>query len=125
MRVRVRCTALLLGTIAACGGVEQAPPERAIPCEVNAVLVHVCQKCHSSPPANGVPISLVTYDDTQALYSDRATYHDTPVWKVMRDLVRAGIMPQPPVVLDAADRATLLDWLDRGAPAATGGVSCP
>jgi hypothetical protein len=115
---------LLAVTLVGCGTAEP-PPADALPCEVSAVLVSVCQKCHASPPADGVPISLVTYDDTRASYSDGALYRETPVWKIMRDLVRQGVMPESPVVLPDADRATLLDWLDRGAPATPSGTKCP
>jgi hypothetical protein len=125
MRARPPSLVLLLAaTMAGCGEGDP-PPQQALPCEVNAVLVDVCQKCHSSPPRDGVPISLVTYEDTQAPYTDGVLYRGTPVWKVMGDLVRQGLMPQPPVILAAPDRATILDWLDRGAPPAPGGTKCP
>jgi hypothetical protein len=121
-----KCVSALLAfaiALPGCGGSD--PPEQSVPCDVNDVLVHVCQRCHSSPPADGVPISLVTYADTQASYSDMAAYDDTPVWKVMRDEVSRGLMPEPPVVLGAKDRSTLLDWLSRGAPPAPPGTACP
>jgi hypothetical protein len=126
MRSSLRCVAPLLAwAVAACGSGEQPADAPAIPCNVDVVLVQVCQKCHSSPPADGVPISLVTYEDTQAPYSDATTYHDTPTWRVMRDLVQQGLMPQPPVTLDAADRTTLLQWLGQDAPPAPTGTKCP
>src|SRR4051812_45661759 len=108
---------LLAATLMGCGTADP-PPAEALPCDVSAVLVSVCQKCHGSPPADGVPISLVTYDDTRAPYSDGALYRKTPVWKIMGDLVRQGVMPEKPVVLPDADCTTLLDWVDRGAPSA-------
>ncbi len=125
MRRRSSLPVLLLAlALSACSANGPAARE-SLPCDVSTVMVEVCQRCHGSPPKDGVPISLTTYEDTQAAYTDNALYRSTPVWKIMRDLVRQELMPQPPVVLRAEDRATLLDWLDRGAPPAASGDSCP
>ena len=89
-----------------------------IPCAPDRVLQNVCQHCHSSPPKNGAPFSLVTYDDTQREMDGH------PLWFFMEKYVTARIMPLPPVEISDGDRAVLLAWLRAGAPARAPGDSC-
>jgi hypothetical protein len=74
---------------------------------------------------------LLTYEDTQGPWSSTQVVHD-----VMLDVVSRGIMPyvtlndpptslMPPVApLTAAEKATLLGWLQQGA-LPEGGTDCP
>lgn len=90
-----------------------------LPCAPRDVLVRVCQQCHTAPPQNGAPLSLVTYDDVTRTIDGR------PVAEWMRRAIEADRMPLPPATLSAADRETLLAWLRDGAPPAPVGTSCP
>jgi hypothetical protein len=111
--------------LAACSGGAGAPLEAELPCDVDDVLQRACRTCHGAPPAEGVPLSLVTYADLRAPFTELPLYDDAPVWKVMGNVVSASLMPEPPARLDSTDRATLLDWVAHGAPAATEGQRCP
>ena len=91
---------------------------REIPCDARRVLQVVCQGCHTAPPRNQAPFSLVTYADTQVLVGGK------PVWTYMRVVVESGAMPLPPVKIDPADRDTLIRWLDAGAPTSFGPSAC-
>jgi len=84
------------------------------------VLEVRCQECHGNPPVHGAPFPLATYADTQA------DYFGKPVWMRMQNAIDAGFMPPiPKPPLSAEDKATMLDWLDRGAPSAGPGEACP
>jgi uncharacterized membrane protein len=89
-----------------------------LPCDVEHVLVTVCQHCHTSPPRNEAPFPLVTYADTQVTMSGH------PVWTFMLVVLESERMPLPPVQIEPRDRATLLAWLRAGAPAASGKSNC-
>jgi hypothetical protein len=114
-----------LMTLLACSSTTDEPPSP--PCDVKAVLSEVCDTCHSSPPKNGAPFSLVTYADTQAPLTELPTYDHTPTWKVMGDAVSSGLMPQPwpGVTFTTNQRQTLLAWVAAGAPAMAPGTQCP
>jgi hypothetical protein len=122
---RVSILSCLVGALVACSNADIDAPIDALPCDVDAVLGAVCQKCHASPPIEGAPISLVTYADTQAPYTSEPLYDGTATWKVIGDQLSAGLMPQAPVTISAADRAVLLDWVGHGAPPAPSGTTCP
>ncbi len=111
--------------LAACTAKSGAPSPVAsvssgleVPCGARRVLENVCQQCHSSPTRNSAPFPLVTYDDTHAMASGE------PLWHYMRIVVQSGVMPLPPVQLAAAERDTLLRWLNAGAPARTASDTC-
>lgn len=89
-----------------------------IPCDPNSVLQAVCQRCHSSPPQNGAPFPLVTYQDTQV------PSNGVPLWKFMRAVVQSGAMPLPPVQMDTSQRDLLLAWFDAGAPSRSATDMC-
>jgi uncharacterized membrane protein len=88
-------------------------------CSAFAVLQQKCVRCHSDPPVNGAPFSLDSYEATQVpshsgdeLRTDR-----------IKRAVESGFMPltslrvDPPVEpLTCEERATLLAWIDAGAP---------
>lgn len=112
-----------LATLTACGSTTDATVP--LPCDVQAVLGEVCDMCHSSPPKNGAPISLVTYADTQAIFTELPTFDHVPTWQAMGDAVQVGQMPPAGVTLSSDQRQTLLTWVDAGAPASAPGTQCP
>jgi hypothetical protein len=87
---------------------------------VLAVLIDKCQRCHSDPPALGVPVPLTSYDDTQVPVP---AANDEPVWQVMGQYLDVDAMPPNPPYLTAMEKTTLLDWIEAGAPPGDGG--CP
>lgn len=89
-----------------------------MPCAPNRVLVEVCQQCHTAPPKHGAPFSLVTYADVQRDLDGK------PIWHWMEQYVREGTMPLPPIHIADGDRATLLAWLQAGAPPRSDGGTC-
>jgi hypothetical protein len=93
-------------------------PTQFIPCDAQRVLDNVCQQCHTNPPKNSAPFPLVNYQDTHVVYSGN------PIWVHMRNAVESGVMPLPPVQIDAPSRDALLRWLNAGAPARTATDVC-
>jgi uncharacterized membrane protein len=93
------------------------------PCDVEAVLRAKCHTCHTMPPRNGAPMSLLTWAATQNLASGSATQK---IWERARDYVANNYMPymgSPTGPLTPAEKATLLGWLTAGAPPAA--QACP
>jgi uncharacterized membrane protein len=94
-------------------------------CQVHTVLEDKCQRCHTDPPENGAPFSLLTYEDTQVTDG-----RGRPRFERMRDAVESEYMPatfvklEPPVEpLTDNERAVLLDWVSAGGEP-TGGTRC-
>ena len=105
------------------GGADAGAPGQFYPCDVEAVLRAKCHTCHTMPPRNGAPMSLLTWAATQNLVSDSTT---VKVWQRARQYVASNYMPymgSPTGPLTPAEKATLLAWLEAGAlPAAQ---ACP
>lgn len=99
-------------------------------CAAYKIVSCVCQQCHQSPPVNGAPIPLMTYEDTQAPFPLATSTNR--VWQSMERAVASGEMPyigdadvMPPVTpLSDEHRNTLLTWLAEGAHP-LGGTTCP
>jgi hypothetical protein len=82
-----------------------------LPCEVQGVVSRNCQACHTSPPAYGAPMPLVTHDDL-------AKYSASITDRIHRGPEAEGRMPQKPTPpLSSDDLATLDAYLAAGAPA--------
>ncbi|MDX2053706.1 MAG: hypothetical protein SFV15_14995 [Polyangiaceae bacterium] len=96
-------------------------PNSQLPPDVDVVLKHKCRRCHTTPPANGAPFPLLTWEDTQKLR------YQSPIWKFIGSTVKSGFMPyriplDPPVErLTENEKKILLDWVQMGAPRATFG----
>lgn len=101
-------------------------------CDALAVIRAKCQRCHGEPLQHGAPVAFLSYEDTQAPYFTT----DKQWWEVMLADVTKDLMPyvalndpptsvKPPVEpLTAAEKATLLGWLQQGA-LPEGGTDCP
>jgi len=88
-------------------------------CDAFAIIEEKCVRCHGSPPAHGAPFSLDSYDATQVPSHDGKTIRADR----MGEVITSGFMPltslrlDPPVEsLSCEEKATLLEWIDRGAP---------
>jgi hypothetical protein len=98
------------------GGTSGGPT--SLPCDVDEVLAKNCRLCHSSPPAYGAPMSLMTWNDLHANAAgpggeSKKTY-DLVAEKIADDIVP---MPPPPNArLTAAARKVITDWVAAGAP---------
>jgi hypothetical protein len=100
-------------------------------CDALKVVQAKCQRCHTDPPENGAPVPFLTYEDFQRPYGESAFKY----WEVAIGVVEKDIMPyvalndpptslMPPVEpLEAAEKATLLGWLNEGAQP-SGGTEC-
>jgi cytochrome c551/c552 len=129
MSARLRSSLLVIPTLAlvACSTVNGAKSTGGaggtavenLPCDVDTVLKDHCQQCHGATPQFGAPMSLVTYADLVA------NAPEDPSQKVYQAVEArthddAKPMPQPPNPrLDAADQATLDNWIAAGAPPST------
>lgn len=118
---------VLLGLAAgACSGNGASPPTDAaaeaggayFPCDVQAVLVAKCHTCHSNPPRNAeVPFPLTEYAHVQRDYGGGVR-----IYQLMRAAIASDFMPlagSPTGPLTAEQKATMLRWLDDGAPPAS------
>jgi cytochrome c551/c552 len=95
-----------------------------LPCDVDSVLARNCRSCHSNPPQFAAPMPLVTYADLRAIApaDPDTTGTNVPVYQAVEQRINdnAAPMPQPPNPrLNAADTATLDNWVDAGAPPGT------
>ena len=96
-----------------------APPAMTgfYPCDVEAVMKVKCFLCHTSPPQMGAPMSLLTYQATQALI-DSGTGR---MWQRMKRYIEIDFMPldtSPNGPLAPGQKQLMLTWLGQGAPAA-------
>lgn len=85
-----------------------------IPCDVREVLQAHCVSCHDEPPVYGAPMALLSAADfASAAVSDPGRV----VHELAGERVRDEDRPMPPNGgLSESERATLLAWLDAGAP---------
>lgn len=114
------------------GGSAGTSQGEAMPDCVRQIVEAKCQRCHGDPLTNGAPAPFFTATDFQAQYFDT----EFKWWEISAERVDADTMPMvalndspnppnPPIEpLTPGEKATLLDWLERGAPAAGSGV-CP
>jgi cytochrome c peroxidase len=93
-------------------------PTGDYPCDVFTVLGNNCHTCHQSPPQNGAPFSLLTYEDTQADYAAGKKR-----WQRMKEVVEIGFMPLGSSLTDN-DKQILLGWLEGCAQPAAEGMGC-
>jgi hypothetical protein len=86
--------------------------EADIPCAPRHVLQTICQQCHTNPQKNGAPFPLINRSDIV-----EHVYYGVVVRELMIQELTAGRMPLAPVTISDEDKATLLGWLNGGAPA--------
>lgn len=89
-----------------------------IPCEPRHVLQTICQQCHTRPPRNGAPFSLVNRSDILDSRSGRI------IRELMIEQLEVRRMPLAPVKISDESRTILLEWLRAGAPAVSP-QTCP
>jgi hypothetical protein len=94
---------------------ETTPATGDFPCDVFAVLQNNCNSCHQSPPVNGAPFSLLTYEDTRELLF----MSTKPRWQRMGEVVESSFMPLGATIADP-DKQLLLDWVSSCALPADG-----
>lgn len=85
-------------------------------CQARTVFRDACQTCHGSELVGGAPMSLVTYEDTQAPSVFDAT---KTVYEAVAARVHDAARPMPPVSHDplSSDQLAALDaWIEAGAP---------
>lgn len=91
------------------------PSTTGLPCDVVAVLQGQCWSCHGPTPANGAPMSLVTYADLTA--KSTADMTKTNAERCVARMQDAS-NPMPPGTSggSAQDIATLQQWIAAGSP---------
>ena len=94
-----------------------------LPCDVAAVLESKCQPCHTSPPANGAPFPLLTYEDLESPYGAGMLR-----WQRVAEVVEPDAsLHMPPVVQPQptpAELDTLRAWFGACAPGVAEGSGC-
>ena len=98
------------------------PAGTDLPCDVDKVLADNCRKCHAAPPQFGSPMPLVTWDDLHAPAKSGGgrKVHELVIERIANDA--EPMPPAPNARLSEADRKTLTDWVQAGAPRGT--VEC-
>lgn len=102
-----------------------APPPDAgdLPCDVSAVFQNRCQTCHTSPPQNGAPFPLLTYEDLTSTYSA-----DLLRWQRVAQVIEPSSgLHMPPFTqpqLTQSDFDTLHAWFAACALAVPEGTGC-
>jgi len=116
----------LAGCSAAPGDVPQAlatdgQGQESAACDALAVVQAKCVRCHSDPPQNGAPFSLVDYAATQELAPSSKDPERTRADRML-SAVDLGYMPDTQLALDppvepltCEEKTTLLAWLRAGA----------
>jgi hypothetical protein len=109
---------LLASLVGGCG--EEGPPTATvgIPCDVQAALDAKCNRCHDASLAFGAPYPLTSFESFHEVHGTQPVY--ASVKAVIEDdyMPPVGVPAEPPIEpLTAAERSTLIDWLDAEAPA--------
>ena len=111
--------------MAGAGGTGSVPAGRAtggltpMPCDVSDIIKTSCQSCHAATPLSGVPMALLSWEDTQqpSVSNPSMTVHE-----LMKLRIHSADKPMPPppgTPLSAEKLAVLDAWLDGGAIAGT------
>ena len=113
---------LLAGALLACGDDAATAPEgeadERVPCEISALLLQHCTRCHGSSLREGAPVQFLRPADFRVERTGR-TVAQAAIAR-MRDRQR----PMPPATeppMPARDRDALIAWLEDGAPAEADG----
>ncbi len=93
------------------------------PCDVFAVIHSVCNPCHQNPPQNGAPFPLLTYADTQQLYTPSVGLIFQQMF-ISTGPAGSPRMPFGEAPLMGAQYATLHGWLGQCAPPVPAGTGC-
>lgn len=91
------------------------PTGPQLPCDVAAALSRACGECHGDAPSFGAPMPLADYDD---LHVPALTDPTRKVYELVAERIEAETKMMPPDGdITDEERATLLAWIDAGAPA--------
>jgi uncharacterized membrane protein len=108
---------------AGAGGAAGTVTAGGIPCDIQALLQSRCQGCHSNPPMNGAPMSLVSYANlTAASVADPAMSFAQRALARMQNTV-APMPPAPNARATAAEIASMSAWVATAYPKGTCGVA--
>lgn len=114
----MRCVWLVVASLLiACG---EASPQTPLPAEVDAVIALRCRQCHGRPRHNFAPISIVTWQDTQAVIENNDGTSET-VYEAIGRRIHDPRFPMPPFMqpeLLPDERAILDAWVQAGGPPA-------
>jgi hypothetical protein len=78
---------------------------------ITQILNHYkCRDCHSSPPSNGAPFSLVTYAEV------KQRVDDGKLWGAINHLNGFAPMPQNGQMMSQCDINKVGAWIAHGAP---------
>jgi hypothetical protein len=108
-------TLLCLGSLAGVP-VAQAPPAVTFARDVAPILQRSCQNCHHAGAI--APMSLVTYDEARPWarsIKQKVTSREMPPWYIDRHIGITKFKDDPS--LSDAEIATIVKWVDSGAPA--------
>ena len=115
------CGGSVTGTDANAADCPATPQTGDFPCDIFTVVHAKCNPCHQNPPKNGAPFPLLTYADTQKVYSPGAL-----VFQQMFISTGPDGSPRMPFngILAPADYDLLHGWLGNCAPPVPAGTGC-
>lgn len=73
---------------------------------ISGIVSSRCTSCHGSPPSNGAPMSLTTYDNVKDAVTSRGLINK----------IETGVMPQNGTMLSATQIQNFKTWQANGFP---------
>jgi hypothetical protein len=107
------------GTVGAAGTQTTAPTTGQLPCDVASIVSSHCLLCHTDPPQFTAPMPLLTWAN---FHAQGVRTQDQKVYELVGKRIQnpnARMPPAPNAPLSDAEMATMLDWINAGAPPAT------
>ena len=108
---------------AACGSSSKDTPvasqpgfNHEVPCDVAQILSKHCLECHSDPPTQSAPESLLTYAQLMAPSATDPTLSEAQLALVRMQSSFSPMPPSPRAKVTADEIATWQAWIDAGAP---------
>jgi hypothetical protein len=86
-----------------------------LPCDVQAFLADRCQGCHGTQPANGAPMSLMSYANLTAKNDDGIMIAQRALARIKNPGAQMPPLPAPSVT--TTDISMFEAWVTAGAPA--------
>jgi hypothetical protein len=94
-----------------------------LPCDVQSVLSMRCGSCHGVVPAQGAPMSLVSYADLTAPSLSNPSMTRAVLSVARMQSASLPMPPAPATPASATETATIQTWINAGYPAGTCGAS--
>ena len=109
------------GAVGAGGATSTPPASGQLPCDVSSIISSHCLLCHTNPPQFTAPMPLLTWAN---FHAQGVRTQDQLVYQLVGVRIQSTGAPMPPAPnpkLSDTEKATLLSWINAGAPPAASG----